>query len=213
MNIILFGVPGAGKGTQSTMLVERKKGMKHISTGNLLREAIEERIPLGIEADLYMQRGDLVPEEMVTQLVRDALRQLEGQSFVLDGFPRTLTQAKGLNVELAENNLTLDKAIFLDVPKELLMGRLMDRRVCRACGMNFHLESHPPAEGGVCSSCGGLVFQRPDDFEEAIFKRLEVYNKSTEPLKGYFEDLGNLVVLDGMGSPDEVFEKILEVLD
>ena len=212
MNIILFGVPGAGKGTQSTMLVERKR-MKHISTGNLLRQAIEERVPLGIEADLYMQRGDLVPEDIVTQVVKNALHQLEGQSFVLDGFPRTLTQAKGLNVELAENNLTLDKAIFLDVPKELLMRRLVGRRVCKGCGMNFHIESHPPAEGGVCSSCGELVFQRPDDFEEAIFKRLEVYNKSTEPLKGYFEDLGNLVVLDGMGSPDEVFEKILEVFD
>lgn len=211
MNIILFGVPGAGKGTQSTLLVKRK-GMEHISTGNLLRKAVHKKTPLGIEASLYLEKGDLVPDALVTRMVHDVLSTLKERSFILDGFPRTLTQAKDLREYLVQNDLILGKAIFLDVSEELLMERLIGRRLCSGCGMNFHIESFPPLEDGTCSACGEKVVQRPDDREESISKRLEVYHRSTEPLKGYFKELNQLVVLDGTGSQEDVFQRISKVL-
>ena len=211
MNILLFGTPGAGKGTQSTLLVE-KQGMRHISTGNLFREAIENQTNLGVEAQSYMDRGDLVPDEVVIQMVDEILGELGGQEFVLDGFPRTVSQAEALNDQLIEHSLVIGKAVFLDVPRSLLIKRLMGRRVCRGCGASYHVESHPSQRRGICDHCEGPVVQRADDLEEAIDNRLEVYEESTRPLKDYFEQMGILVSLDGTGSAEDVFQRIQEEL-
>ena len=186
MNILLFGAPGAGKGTQSALLVERQ-GMKHISTGNLFRRAIQEQTDLGLEARTYMDRGDLVPDEIVIEMVNGVLRELGDQKFVLDGFPRTVPQARALNGQLIELGLEVGKAIFLEVPQGLLIKRLAGRRVCRNCGANYHMESQPPQQEGICDYCGGTVVQRLDDEEGAIGTRLRVYEEITSPLRDYFE--------------------------
>lgn len=211
MNILLFGAPGAGKGTQSALLVEQE-GMKHISTGNLFRQAIKERTALGLTAQSYIERGDLVPDEIVVKMVREVIGGLGNQPFVLDGFPRTVAQAEALNSQLTEYGLNIGKAVFLDVPRSSLMARLMGRRLCRDCGVNYHVESLPPKNEGVCDHCGGLVIQRADDCEESVSKRLEVYEESTRPLRGYFKQEAKLVNLDGTGSAEDVFRRIQKEL-
>lgn len=207
MNILLFGPPGAGKGTQSARLVE-KQGMRHISTGVLLRKAIERQTSLGTEAQTYIDRGDLVPDRIVIRMVNEALGELSGQDFVLDGFPRTVPQAEALSGQLVEHGLEVRKAIFLDVPHGSLIRRLTGRRVCGDCGLNYHVESHPPQKEGVCNHCEGPVVQRVDDREEAISQRLKVYEESIGPLRDYFGQAGKVVNLDGMGSAEDVFCRI-----
>ncbi|MCB0420823.1 MAG: adenylate kinase [Bdellovibrionales bacterium] len=212
MNIALFGAPGAGKGTQSAALVDRK-GMKHISTGDLFRYAIKNETPLGLEAKKYIDAGNLVPDAVTIGLVREELKCVGDTGFILDGFPRTVPQAEALEGLLQENGKTLDQVLFLEVPKGQLMSRLTGRRVCKSCGAVNHIDAKPTKIEGVCDICGGESVQRIDDQEETIANRLDVYENSTAPLKSFYKEAGKLVELDGTGPTDEVFERIQEVLD
>ena len=207
MNIILFGPPGAGKGTQSALLVERGR-MKHISTGDLFREAIKNQTALGTKAKSFMDRGDLVPDEIVIGMVQEVLEKLGGKSFILDGFPRTVPQATALAEMLKQKGLKIGRAIFLEVPRSNLLRRLTGRRVCNNCGAVYHIDSHQKKKEGVCDTCGGQVVQRKDDHEDVIKTRLEAYDKSTSPLKEYFAKQGLLAEVDGMGTTDEVYARL-----
>lgn len=181
MNILLFGPPGAGKGTQSTLLIERK-GMKHISTGDLFRANIKNKTPLGIRTKEILDKGELVPDDITIGIVEEELKKLNGSAFILDGFPRTVVQAEALGKLLGKTQLKLDRAIFLEVPFDRLMKRLSGRRVCKNCGTVYHVDAKPPKRAGVCDVCGGEVIQRPDDKAEVIGTRLKAYDESTAPL-------------------------------
>lgn len=212
MNILLFGPPGAGKGTQSALLVERKS-LKHISTGDLFRAAIKNETSLGLEAKKYMDKGELVPDAVVIGMVEEMLQQLNGQNFILDGFPRTVPQAEALDDLLAKLDMQIDQAIFLEVPRDQLLSRLAGRRVCKKCGAVYHVMTKPPKKEGVCDLCGGELLHRSDDREEVIATRLEAYDKSTQPLKEFYKDSGLLVEVEGTGSADEVYSRVDEVLN
>lgn len=207
MNILLFGPPGAGKGTQSALLVDREK-MFQISTGDLFRNAIKNSTTLGLEAKKYMDAGQLVPDSIVIGMVEEVLAGLKSRSFILDGFPRTVQQADALGNLLKGMRLSVDRAVFLDVPSSILLGRLTGRRVCQNCGASYHVEAKPPKRAGTCDLCGGAVILRNDDKEEVISARLEAYESSTAPLKSYYEKVGSLRIVNGMGSTEEVFSRI-----
>ncbi|MCB0393591.1 MAG: adenylate kinase [Bdellovibrionales bacterium] len=212
MNILLFGPPGAGKGTQSALLVERK-GMTHISTGDLFRENIKNGTPLGLEAKKYMDDGKYVPDSVTLNMVRDVFGKRDmSKGFILDGFPRTTPQADGLKELLSELKMELDKAIFLNVPNTVLLGRLTGRRVCKSCGAVFHVESKPPKKSGVCDVCQGELVQRTDDSENVVGTRLETYEKNTAQLKDYYQAEGILVDVDGLGDTEDVFKRLEGVL-
>lgn len=212
MNIILFGAPGSGKGTQSALLVD-KKNYKHFSTGDLFRAAIKNQTELGKTAKGFIDKGQLVPDEVTIGLIREELSRLsKNDRFILDGFPRNATQAEALNDLLSQLKLTLDKAVFLEVSKKLLMNRLTGRRVCKSCGAVYHVETKPPKKDGVCDVCGGQVIQRPDDKEDVIENRLNVYEDNTAPLKEYYKNRGLYVEVDGTGGQEDVYERILKVL-
>lgn len=211
MNLILFGPPGAGKGTQSELLIKRMN-MRQISTGDLFRAAIKNQTPLGKEAKGYLDAGKLVPDSVTIGLVKEVLSSLKGQSFILDGFPRNVTQAEALNDLLKELKLKVDKSMFLEVPLENLLGRLAGRRVCKNCGAVYHAQSKPPQKAGICDTCGGEVVQRPDDKEEVVRTRLETYEASTKPLKDYYKANGPYVEVNGLGTSEEVFERISKAL-
>jgi adenylate kinase len=183
--------------------------MKHISTGDLFRAAIKNETKLGKEAKGYLDAGKLVPDSVTIGLVEEVLKTLGGQSFILDGFPRTVVQADALDGLLKNLKLKIDKSLFLEVPHSMLLGRLTGRRVCKNCGATYHVESKPPPQDGVCEDCGkGPIVQRPDDKEDVIRTRLEAYESSTRPLKDYYKARGPFAVIDGTGSSDEVFERI-----
>lgn len=207
MNIILFGPPGAGKGTQSALLVERNK-MRHISTGDLFREAVKNQTALGVKAKSFMDAGQLVPDEVVIGMVEEVLQGLKGQSFILDGFPRTVPQAEALEGLLNQYGMSIGKALFLEVPRASLLSRLTGRRVCVSCGAVYHVETKPTKTNGVCDVCGGQVVQRKDDHEDVIRTRLEAYDKSTSPLKAYFANKGTLAEVEGTGSTEEVYRRL-----
>jgi adenylate kinase len=211
LNLILFGPPGAGKGTQSNLLVERR-GMKQISTGDLFRAAIKNGTQLGREAKAYLDAGRLVPDSVTIGLVEEELGRLNGQGFILDGFPRNVPQAEALKRLLEEKGLKVDRVVFLEVPLSMLLGRLTGRRVCKSCGAVYHVETKPSKIVSVCDVCGGEVIQRPDDQEEVIRTRLEAYEQSTRPLKDYYRSKGPYIEVDGMGSSEEVFTRITKVL-
>jgi adenylate kinase len=211
LNLLLFGPPGAGKGTQSALLVERK-GMKHLSTGDMFRAAIKNKTKLGVEAKRYLDEGKYVPDSITIGMVEEAFGELKGKDFILDGFPRTVPQAEALEGLLKTFGMKIEKAVFIEVPQNLLMGRLTGRRVCKTCGATYHIEAKPPKKDGVCDVCGGMVVQREDDKEEVIRTRLEVYEQNTSPLKSYYADKGRLVKVDGTGESDLVFKRIEGVL-
>ena len=211
MNIILFGPPGAGKGTQSVLLVERFQ-MRHISTGDLFREAVKNQTALGIKAKVFMDAGKLVPDSVVIGMVEEALTKLGAQEFILDGFPRTVHQAEALQDLLHAISMPIEKAIFLEVPRQLLLSRLSGRRVCGTCGTVYHLDSKPTSVPGVCDVCGGVVSQRKDDQSDVIETRLEAYENSTRPLKKYFAERGSYVEVDGTGDSGEVFLQIASIM-
>lgn len=211
MSLILFGPPGAGKGTQSSLLIERR-GMKQISTGDLFRAAIKNGTPLGREAKSYLDAGKLVPDSVTIGLVEEELGRLNGQGFILDGFPRNVAQAEALERLLKAKNLKVDRVIFLEVPMSMLLGRLTGRRVCKTCGAVYHVETKPSKTSGICDVCGGEVIQRPDDKEEVIRTRLEAYDQSTRPLKDYYRSKGPYVEVDGTGTSEEVFARVTKVL-
>jgi adenylate kinase len=207
MNIVLFGPPGAGKGTQSALLVEKKQ-MRHISTGDLLREAVKNQTPLGLKAKSIMDAGQLVSDEIMIGIVQEVLKGLKGQSFILDGFPRTVPQAEALEVALKDFGLKIGKALFLEVPRQDLLRRLTGRRVCQSCGATYHVDTKPTKQEGICDVCGGAVVQRKDDHESVIGTRLEAYDKSTSPVKDYFAMKGVLAEVNGVGSTEEVYSRL-----
>lgn len=211
MNIVLFGAPGAGKGTQSVFLVDRL-GFFQISTGDLFRAAIKNKTSLGQRAQVFMDKGQLVPDEIVIGMVEEVLTKNPNKNFILDGFPRTVAQADALGTMLKSRSLDIGKAIFLEVASEELLSRLTGRRVCKSCGAVYHILSKPTAKASVCDNCGGEVIQRTDDKEDVISTRLKAYEDNTFPLKEYYKKQGKYVEVDGSRQPEDVFLAIKGIL-
>jgi adenylate kinase len=212
MRIVLLGAPGAGKGTQAKILIE-KYGMPQISTGDLLRAAVKAGTALGKEAKSFMDKGELVPDSVVLGMVEERLKQDDcKKGYILDGFPRNTAQAEALDKMLAALNMSLNAALSVDVPLEDLMKRLTGRRTCKSCGQMYNVYFKAPAKEGVCDKCSGELFQRDDDKEATIKKRLEVYTAQTEPLIGYYKSKGILKSISGTGSIDEIFKKVTAAL-
>jgi adenylate kinase len=212
MRLVLVGAPGAGKGTQAKYIGQRF-AIPAISTGDIFRANLAAQTPLGIEAKRYMDKGDLVPDEVTIGIVRDRLSQDDtGPGFLLDGFPRTLPQAAALDDMLADLGLPLDVVLELKADEDEVVRRLSGRRTCRNCGHVWHTEFDPPKTDGVCDICGGELFQRDDDKPETIRRRLEVYNEQTSPLIGYYRDKGLLRTIDAEGKVDEVTQRAIDAL-
>ncbi|RLI87126.1 MAG: adenylate kinase [Archaeoglobales archaeon] len=212
MNIILLGPPGGGKGTQAKKIVE-KYGIPHIATGDILRDAVAKGTELGKKAKEYMDRGELVPDEIVIGIVEERLKQPDCEKgFLLDGFPRTLKQAEALDDMLKGLNRKIDVTIYIDVPEEEVVRRIANRRSCKRCGAVYHLIYAPPKEPNKCDKCGGELYQRDDDKEETVRQRFKVYMENTAPLIEYYEKKGLLYRVDGTKSIDEVWSQIEDVL-
>jgi adenylate kinase len=210
--VILMGPPGAGKGTQAAR-VAQGLGVVHVATGDLFRTAMANGTPLGKQAESYVKRGEYVPDEVTLGLVRERLGQADAAAgAILDGFPRTLGQADGLDAILAERSARLDRVVYLDVPESALMRRLTGRWTCRQCQAVYHELFNPPKEPGVCDKCGGELYQRSDDTPEVVRRRLQVYLDQTAPLIERYEEAGLLVRVDGEQSPSAVTESVIQVL-
>lgn len=213
LNLILLGPPGAGKGTQAKKLIE-KYGLPQISTGDILREAIKTGTSLGKEAESYMNKGALVPDDVVIGIVKERLKKDDcKKGYVLDGFPRTIAQADALFAYLSANGCPIDKVIDIAVPKDYLVKRLSGRRICRTCGKGFHLEFSPSKCGTKCDQCNGELFQRDDDREDVVLKRLETYEVQTLPLAAYYKQHGLLKPVNGIGEVDAIFSDISKIID
>ena len=213
MNLILLGPPGCGKGTQAKMLTE-KHHIPQISTGDILREAVKQETPMGVEAKNYMNAGKLVPDEVVIGIIQDRLKQSDCENgFILDGFPRTVVQAEALDSTLTSMQKKIEHALSITVPDEELLGRLTGRRTCRSCGAMYHVMFNPPKKEGVCDACSGELYQRDDDTEETIRNRLNVYTQQTAPLIDYYQVKGLLRNIAGTGKIEEILEKIQAVLE
>ncbi|MBS3905730.1 MAG: adenylate kinase [Syntrophaceae bacterium] len=213
MNLILLGPPGAGKGTQAQMIMDRYH-IPQISTGDILRAAVKEGTSLGKQAKTFMDRGQLVPDEVVIGLIDERLRASDcNAGFILDGFPRTTPQAEALQAIFANIEKSMDHVINLDVDPEELVRRLTGRRTCNNCGGMFHILFHPPQKEGVCDRCGGALCQREDDREETIRTRLKEYEKQTAPLIQYYQNKNLLRSIRGGGGQNQIFEQIIRVVD
>lgn len=213
MNLVFLGPPGAGKGTQAKILIERYS-IPQISTGDMLREHRAKGTELGKKAQEYMDKGQLVPDEIILGMVKERLSQADCEKgFILDGFPRTVAQAEALDNILAEMGKKLDFALALVVPDELLVERLTGRRTCKSCGMMYHIKYKPPKVEGKCDHCGGELYQRPDDNEETVRNRLKVYHESTAPLIDYYKKRGILKEVDGSKSIEEITTQLISILE
>jgi adenylate kinase len=213
MYVVLLGPPGAGKGTQAPMLANSIGG-EHLSTGDMFRQAVREGTPFGQQAQGYMSRGLLVPDDVVLGMVTERLERGEpGCSFVLDGFPRNVAQAEALDDALAATGRRIDRAIYIHVPRDILLDRLAGRWTCSQCQAIYHERSNPPAEPGVCDRCGGELRQRPDDRAEAVERRLQVYLEETLPLVDYYRSRQLLREVDGNQPQARVTEALLQSLD
>ena len=212
MSLVLFGPPGAGKGTQAGRMIAVGKKM-HVSTGDLFRSAMKNETPLGLEAKSYVDSGNLVPDSVTIGLVKEVLETNKDADFIFDGFPRNSNQAEALEQLISEMGVSpIKKALFLEVPQEVLFKRLTGRRLCRNCGAVYHITANPTVVEGKCDKCGGEIYQRKDDSEDVISTRLDAYAKSTEPLKEYYQGKGLFVSIDGQGAPDLVFARFREYL-
>ena len=205
MNLILLGAPGAGKGTQAEILVE-KLGIPAISTGNMLREAIANGTPVGLQAKHYMDNGLLVPDDVVMDIVAERVAQPDCQGgFILDGVPRTLAQAEALEAK----NVRIDHVVSIEIDDAVIEGRMTGRRVCGKCGASYHITANPPATEGVCDQCAGELVIRKDDAPETVRKRLEIYHETTEVLKDYYSKTGKLRLVEGNQSIEGANRDIL----
>lgn len=211
--LVLMGPPGAGKGTQAKRLV-REEGICQISTGDLLRQAVDEGTELGRQAGSYMEAGELVPDDLILDLVDDVLDRPDCDGgAVFDGFPRTLEQARGLERLLEQRGEELDRVLVIEVPEEELIRRLSERRVCKSCGKMYHKRFDPPRQEGRCDACGGELVQRPDDRPETIKRRLAVYREETRPVRSHYQDRVGVTAIDGDRPIDEVAADIRRRLD
>lgn len=209
IRIILLGAPGAGKGTQARRLAERF-GVPHIATGDIFRAAVLEGSAMGLAAKAYMDRGELVPDDVTIGIIEERLRRPDAQrGFIMDGFPRTAQQATALDAAIAKLGWRLDAAVEIAVPRDELVRRLSGRRVCDDCHATFHVFLAPPAVAGVCDHCGGKLAQRDDDSEATAAHRIDVYDQRTAPLLSYYGGAGKLVKIDGTASVDAVFAAII----
>jgi len=213
MNLILLGPPGAGKGTQAQMIVERYH-IPQVSTGDILRKAVKEGTPLGKKTKAFMDQGQLVPDEVVIGIIDERLRTSDCNSgFILDGFPRTIAQAEALQSILAKMGKSIDHVINIEVDTEELVRRLTGRRTCKNCGAMFHILFHPPKVEGICDRCGGTLYQREDDKEKTIRIRLNEYQRQTAPLIQYYQLKKYLRSIQGVGGQEEIFERIVRLLN
>lgn len=213
MNIIIMGLPGAGKGTQAAKII-KKYSIPHISTGDMFRLAIKNETDLGRQAKAFMDQGELVPDEVTVGIVKERLSQSDAKDgFLLDGFPRTVEQAEALNSIMSELGTQIDKTIYVEVPEEELMNRLTGRRICETCGATYHLVFNPPKTEGICDLDGGKLYQREDDNPETVQNRLEVNIKQTAPLLDFYKSFGVLATVDGSKDIEEVFEEVDEILN
>lgn len=212
MKIIMLGAPGAGKGTQAKMIAE-KYSIPHISTGDIFRANIKEETELGKKAKTYMDKGELVPDELVVDLVVDRLAKDDAvKGYVLDGFPRTIPQAEALDAALAKRNEKVDFAIDVNVPDENIVKRMSGRRACVGCGATYHIVNVPPKKEGICDTCGGELILRDDDKPETVLNRLSVYHEQTQPLIDYYTKEGILKTVDGTVPMMDVFSAITAIL-
>ncbi len=212
LRLVLLGPPGAGKGTQATSIAE-KYGIPHISTGDIFRKNIKEGTKLGKKAKDYIDKGLLVPDEVVIAIVKDRLIQEDcKKGFLLDGFPRTVAQADALDKELKALGTKLNNVINIEVPKEELVERIVGRRICKKCGATYHTEFSPPKTDNACDKCGEELYQRKDDTEKTVIKRIEVYLEQTKPLVEYYNHKNILVDINGSQTIQKVFEDIQNAL-
>lgn len=210
--VVLLGPPGAGKGTQAKLLQEKFAACQ-ISTGDILRKAVTEKTPLGQEAAQYIDRGALVPDDVIVKLVAERLKEKDCEKgFILDGFPRTIPQAESLDTILKEMGLSLNRVLSVQVPRAVVIERLAGRRNCKNCGALSHMVFNPPKKAGVCDRCGGELYQRQDDEEETVVNRLKVYEKQTAPLVNYYRERNLLREIDGVGAVDEIRGRVLSAL-
>jgi len=213
MNLMLFGAPGAGKGTQAKFLIE-KYGIPQISTGDILRAAIADKTDMGMEAKKFMDDGKLVPDSTIIGIIKDKLAEDDcAKGFILDGFPRTLPQAEALSALMKEMNISLDKVISLNVPDELIVGRITGRRVCSKCGASFHVEFNPSKKEDVCNYCEGELIIRKDDNAETVKSRLGAYHEQTAPLIAFYTDMGVMIELDGTKDVSDVTADMIAALN
>ena len=213
MRVVILGAPGAGKGTHAKYL-ESRYNLPHVSTGDILRQAVDDQTPLGQKASAYMSKGELVPDKLMLDLIRERLTRPDCRvGFVLDGFPRTIAQAEGLE-RLMEKVFGggLDAVVFIRVPHDVIVQRLAGRRACKHCGRLYHTAFVAPVKEGICDSCGGELYQRDDDREEMISARLDVFEKQTAPLIDYYSSRQLLSEVDGVGRLEEVRDRIVGVL-
>jgi adenylate kinase len=213
MNLVLLGGPGAGKGTQAKRLAEKYR-LYHVSTGDILRQAIKDGTPLGKQADGYIKAGELVPDAVTLGIIDSRLNQTAAAGgAIFDGFPRTLPQAEGLEALLQKMNSRLHMCLSLEVPDELVIKRLTSRRLCSNCGTDYNVISNPPPADGLCVKCSGKIIQRADDREETIRNRQTVYHRQTQPLQEFYSSRGLLHRVDGEGPMDEIFAKLCRLID
>ena len=212
MKIIMLGAPGAGKGTQAKMIAS-KYGIPHISTGDIFRANIKNGTELGAKAKQYMDKGELVPDELVVDLIMDRFKEDDAQKgYVLDGFPRTIPQAEALDKALSAAGEDIDFAINVEVPDENIINRMSGRRACVGCGATYHIKYNAPKVEGICDTCGKELILRDDDKPETVKNRLEVYHNQTQPLIDYYEKKGKLKEVDGTVDMNDVFNAIVDIL-
>ncbi|MDR7871591.1 MAG: adenylate kinase [Tissierellaceae bacterium] len=213
MRVVLLGPPGVGKGTQASNIV-KKYNIPHISTGDIFRANIKEGTELGITAKGYMDKGLLVPDDLVVSIVKDRLSKDDcTNGFLLDGFPRTVDQAEALDNELNEMGIKLDKVVNIDADKDILISRAIGRRICKKCGATYHISNNPPKVEGICDLDGGELYQRADDTVETVTTRIQVYLDQTRPLIDYYRKQGLILDIDGTKPIEEVFKEIVNSLE